>query len=107
MEVRLKADARRSAHLPLIDGRVGTPQQGSYLGTYMIGEKDGRVSAGLWGFHEMWRDVPLAVYFRQELAPTAFYSHRSRDRNPPRRSHKSNMVSIVATHSWRPRWVRN
>jgi hypothetical protein len=27
-------------------------------------------------------------------------------RNPPRRSHKSKMISIVATHSWRPRWVR-
>lgn len=26
-------------------------------------------------------------------------------RNPFCRSHKSNMVSIVATHSWRPRWV--
>jgi len=27
-------------------------------------------------------------------------------RNPFCRSHKSNMVSIVATHSWRPRWVK-
>jgi hypothetical protein len=34
----------------------------------------------------------------------AFFSHRLRDRNLPP-SHKSNMVSIVATQSWRPRWV--
>ncbi len=27
-------------------------------------------------------------------------------RNPPRRSHKSKMISIVATHSWRQRWVK-
>jgi len=37
--------------------------------------------------------------------PAAIYSHRLRDRNLPRPSHKSNMVSIVATQSWHPLWV--
>src|SRR5215475_12238527 len=35
------------------------------------------------------------MFLAEPATPAAFYSHELRDRNPPRRSHKTNKVSIV------------
>src|SRR6266478_3717876 len=87
---------------------LGTPRTRQLSKSYTTGEIGGRVSAALCDDSTRCGAISRCSFPAGPATPAAFYSHRSRDRdrNPPRRSHKSDVVSIVAMHSWRPRWVK-
>src|SRR5258708_14991933 len=112
----MKTEKRKSAYKEVPADRhaccqftrgLGTPRTRQLSKSYTTSEMDGRASAGLCG------DSTRCGAMSRSLYVSGKTCHSSSVLFTPDygtgillAAHKSSMVSIVATHSWRPRWVK-